>query len=146
MKKILVTGCAGFIGFHVCKKLLFTKSNVIGIDNLNSYYDIDLKKARLGELEKLSKNYNIKFSFIKADIQNHDLIKKIFKDEEITHVINLAAQAGVRYSIENPDIFINTNVLGFGNILELCKKYNIEHSRKKYSAKLASNSISTNWK
>ena len=127
MKKILVTGCAGFIGFHVCKKLLFTKSNVIGIDNLNSYYDINLKKARLGELEKLSKNSSIKFSFIKADIQNHDLIKKIFKDEKITHVINLAAQAGVRYSITNPYAYIDSNLKGFLNILEASKLNKVHH-------------------
>lgn len=127
MKKILVTGCAGFIGFHVCKKLLLTKSNVIGIDNLNSYYDLNLKKARLEELEKLSKNLNIKFSFIKADIQNHDLIKKIFQDEKITHIIHLAAQAGVRYSITNPHEYIDSNLKGFLNILEASKLNKIDH-------------------
>ncbi len=127
MKKILVTGCAGFIGFHVCKKLFFTKSNVIGIDNLNSYYDLNLKKARLRELEKLSENLNIKFSFIKADIQNHDLIKKIFQDEKITQVIHLAAQAGVRYSITNPYEYIDSNLKGFLNILEASKLNKINH-------------------
>ena len=127
MKKILVTGCAGFIGFHVCKKLLLTKSNVIGIDNLNSYYDLDLKEERLRDIQKLAIKLNKKFLFIKGDIQNNELVKKIFKEQKIKYVIHLAAQAGVRYSIKNPHAYLDSNVRGFLNILEGSKLNNINH-------------------
>ena len=125
MKKeyILITGGAGFIGFHLIKKLITNKLNVVAVDNLNSYYDVDLKKARLDELNKLKGS----FDFLCGDIEDNHFLKKIFKDYTPNIVINLAAQAGVRYSIENPSIFLKSNIIGFGNLLELCKDYKISH-------------------
>jgi len=119
-KPIFITGAAGFIGFHLCKKLLNQGINVIGIDNLNDYYDVELKKKRLENLNEISlKNKNWKF--IKADLINKDIILDIFKEYNPIKVVNLAAQAGVRYSLENPSAYINSNILGFANILEGCK-------------------------
>lgn len=120
MKTILITGCSGFIGYHLTKKLQ-NNYNIIGIDNLNEYYDINLKKDRLNNLKH--KN----FKFIKCDISNKEELDKIFSEYKIDKVINLAAQAGVRYSIENPDVYINTNIIGFYNILECLRKYKINH-------------------
>ena len=120
MKTILITGCAGFIGYHLTKKLL-NNYNIIGLDNLNDYYDIKLKNSRLKNLEH--KN----FKFIKCDISNKEEINNIFDKYKIDKVINLAAQAGVRYSIENPDTYINSNIIGFYNILENIKKHKINH-------------------
>ena len=120
MKTILITGCAGFIGYHLTKKLL-NNYNIIGLDNLNDYYDIKLKNSRLKNLEH--KN----FKFIKCDISNKEEINNIFDKYKIDKVINLAAQAGVRYSIENPDTYINSNIIGFYNILENVKKHKINH-------------------
>ena len=120
---IFVTGAAGFIGFHLCKKLIRKKLLVIGIDNLNSYYDVSLKKARLQEL----KNLNGLFIFYEGDIENIELLKEIFAEHKPSKVFNLAAQAGVRYSIENPISFLKTNILGFGNILEICVKNDVKH-------------------
>ena len=113
-EKILVTGCAGFIGFHVCKQLLNKGLFVIGLDNLNSYYDVHLKKARLKELNKISKN-KIKgeFLFVKADLQDENTLKNISKLYFPKKVIHLAAQAGVRHSIKNPSAYINSNLVGF---------------------------------
>ena len=127
-EKILITGCAGFIGFHVCKKLLNMGSFIIGLDNLNDYYDVGLKKARLEELNKFSKN-NCKgeFLFFKADLKDENSLKNISKVLIPKKVIHLAAQTGVRHSIENPMLYINSNLLGFGNILEFCKKNKVEH-------------------
>ena len=105
-KKILITGAAGFIGFNLCQKLIKDKISVIGIDNLNSYYDMNLKKARLKELNK-NKKY---FKFFKIDVEDTININKIFQKHKPNIVFNLAAQAGVRYSIENPKEFINTNI------------------------------------
>ena len=102
--KILVTGCAGFIGYHTVKNLLKTSHKIIGIDNINSYYDPRLKKNRLKELYKLNKNN--KFKFFKIDITNSSKIIKIFKNYKFDIVINLAAQAGVRYSLENPHSYL----------------------------------------
>ena len=119
MKKILITGVSGFIGYHLAKRLLDNYS-IIGIDNLNNYYDISLKKDRLKLLEH--KN----FKFIKGNISNKSFLEKIFKNNKFDMVINLAAQAGVRYSLENPDIYIESNIIGFYNILECCRKYNIK--------------------
>ena len=118
----LVTGCAGFIGFHLSEKLLKKNIKVIGIDNLNKYYDLNLKKKRLSYLKKYKK-----FKFYKVDIRNKKKLEQIFKKFNPKNVINLAAQAGVRYSLINPSAYINNNILGFMNILENSKKYNCKH-------------------
>jgi UDP-glucuronate 4-epimerase len=120
--KYLLTGTAGFIGYHVVEKLLKNKKIVFGIDNLNHYYDVNLKKDRLKRLKKY-KN----FRFIKADISNSNLINKLFKKIKPDIVINLAAQAGVRYSLKNPHAYVETNVKGFLNILEECKNNRVKH-------------------
>ena len=121
--KYLVTGSSGFIGYNLCKKLLEDKNNlVIGIDNMNDYYDVELKKYRLNKLVK-ENNYK----FYEEDISNKENIFKIFKKEKPEYVINLAAQAGVRYSIENPDVYIESNLIGFFNILEACRNYPVKH-------------------
>ena len=114
--KILVTGSSGFIGFHTCLWLLKNKHYVVGIDNLNDYYDLNLKKSRL----KILKKFN-NFKFLKKDIENKNIVKK-FKANEIDIIINLAAQAGVRHSLKDPYSYINSNVLGHVNMLELAKK------------------------
>ena len=127
-QKILVTGAAGFIGFHICKKLIGEKVSIIGIDNLNDYYDINLKQARLNELINLSgKNVTPNFSFIKCTLEDKDSLEEIFKKHRPKSLIHLAAQAGVRFSLDNPSIYINSNLVGFGNILECCRNYEIEH-------------------
>ena len=120
--KYLVTGAAGFIGMHTCIELLKKNCKVIGIDNLNAYYD---KKLKLDRLKKLRKDRN--FTFYKSDISNFKSLYKIFKKIQPQYVINLAAQAGVRYSIENPFEYSRSNLLGFGNILECCKLTKIRH-------------------
>ena len=122
MKKYLVTGAAGFIGSYLSKELLSGENIVVGIDNLNDYYDVRLKEARLAGLEKYEN-----FKFIKGDISDRELIFKTFETENFDVVINLAAQAGVRYSITNPDVYIQSNVIGFYNILEACRSYPVEH-------------------
>ena len=119
---ILVTGSVGFIGYHLCKKLIVNNKRLVGIDNINDYYDVDLKLARLADLKKL-KN----FKFFKIDISNKKKLNYIFKKYKITKVIHLAAQAGVRYSIYNPDVYFQSNLIGSQNILDLCNKYNIRH-------------------
>ncbi len=129
MKKvILVTGAAGFIGFSVCRALLEKKSySVIGIDNMNNYYDVELKKARLDYLSKISKDSKSKWFFKKVSIDKYDAVKKIFKKFKPTIVINLAAQAGVRYSLTNPMEYVNSNLVGFQNIIECCRNSSIEN-------------------
>ena len=128
---ILVTGAAGFIGFHLCSKLIKNGSKVIGFDNINNYYDQNLKKDRLKNLEKISLNSKGEFTFVKGDLANKEDLKNIFNndyfDSKISLVINLAAQAGVRYSIENPSAYIDSNLVGFSNILELSKINNVDH-------------------
>ncbi|MDC0534191.1 NAD-dependent epimerase [Francisellaceae bacterium] len=119
---LLVTGAAGFIGFHLCKKRLEQGEDVLGIDNLNDYYDVSLKHARLNQLQKYSN-----FTFVKIDISDRDGIANLFKKHPIKRVVNLAAQAGVRYSIENPHAYIDSNVVGFTNIIEGCRHHNVEH-------------------
>lgn len=121
-KVYFVTGSAGFIGFHLSKRLLDDGCTVIGLDNLNDYYDVNLKKSRLAILEQ----YNL-FKFIYADLQDKEALKTAFKENKIDIVVNLAAQAGVRYSITNPDIYIQSNIVGFLNILEVCRYNKIEH-------------------
>jgi UDP-glucuronate 4-epimerase len=120
--KILVTGAAGFIGMHTCLKLLKNKIKVVGVDNLNKYYSVKLKKDRIKNLKKF-KN----FEFKKIDIAKHNSLVKIFKKFKPQYVIHLAAQAGVRYSIENPFEYTRTNLVGFGNMLECCKLFKVKH-------------------
>ncbi len=121
-KRILVTGAAGFIGFHVSKRLIARGENVIGLDNLNDYYDVNLKYARLKQLEG-HKN----FRFIKLDIANREEIGKLFSENKFDIVVNLAAQAGVRYSLTNPYAYIDSNINGFINILEGCRQNKVKH-------------------
>ena len=124
MKKILVTGCAGFIGYHLCIRLIEeSKYEVVGIDNINDYYDVQLKKNRLKNLKK----YKTKFNFKKIDLINEKELIRIFSKNKFDYVVNLAAQAGVRYSIENPKTYLMSNVLGFFNILDVSQKYKIKH-------------------
>ena len=123
--RIFVTGITGFIGFHLCKKLIQKDCQVFGIDNFNSYYDPRLKEERLKELVKVSGNN--KFEIFRGDIRNLSSLKKIFADFHPEVVVNLAAQAGVRYSIENPSEYIQTNLVGFANILECCRSEKIKH-------------------
>ncbi|MFL2105198.1 GDP-mannose 4,6-dehydratase [Desemzia sp. FAM 23991] len=122
IKRILVTGAAGFIGYHLSEQLIKEGHEVIGIDNLNDYYDINLKNNRLSKI----KNEAL-FTFIEMDISNKEKIEGVFQEYNPSLVINLAAQAGVRYSIENPDVYIQSNVIGFYNILEACRHHSIEH-------------------
>lgn len=120
--KVLVTGSAGFIGSHLAIKLLDRGDEVFGIDNLNDYYDVKLKKARLERVKKYSA-----FTDLRADIEDRDSIKNIFEKYKPQRVVNLAAQAGVRYSLTNPYAYINSNIMGFTNILENCRRHNVEH-------------------
>ena len=135
--KILVTGTAGFIGFHLAQKLLQRGDTVIGLDNINDYYDVNLKYARLNELgidkneledNKLitSKTYP-NHKFIKSNLEDAQTINELFETQKFDAVCNLAAQAGVRYSIENPHAYIQSNVVGFMNILEACRNYNVKN-------------------
>lgn len=122
-RKILVTGAAGFIGAFLCKRLLETTNNeVVGLDNLNDYYDVSLKEARLEMLKPFNK-----FTFIKGDISDKAFIDKLFGEYKFDIVVNLAAQAGVRYSIDHPDVYINSNIIGFYNILEACRYHPVKH-------------------
>lgn len=119
---ILVTGAAGFIGYHTCLALINRGEQVVGIDNLNEYYDVDLKKARLKNLKK-----HKQFKFRKLDITKEDRVVKLIKDNKIKRVIHLAAQAGVRYSLEHPEAYINSNINGHFSILNACIKTGCEH-------------------
>jgi len=125
--KILVTGAAGFIGFHICKRLILERNTVIGIDNLNNYYDVSLKKARLKELNHVSKKINGIFFFLKCNIEDDKKLAAIINKYKPTKIIHLAAQAGVRYSLKDPKSYISSNLVGFGNILESCRNNEIEH-------------------
>jgi UDP-glucuronate 4-epimerase len=120
--KILVTGAAGFIGFHLSKRLLARGDEVVGLDNLNDYYDVNLKKARLSQLEEQAN-----FRFIKLELADREGVAQLFARENIQRVVNLAAQAGVRYSIENPHAYVDSNIVGFVNILEGCRHHAVEH-------------------
>lgn len=119
---ILVTGAAGFIGFHLCKYLIERGENVIGIDNLNDYYDVTLKQARLAQLEN-QKN----FQFYKLDIADRKAIAELFASTKPDRVVHLAAQPGVRYSLKNPHAYVDSNLVGFVNILEGCRHCNVKH-------------------
>lgn len=120
--KLLVTGAAGFIGAALCKVLLERDDRVVGVDNLNAYYDVDLKKARLARLESFRN-----FRFVKLDITDRYGIAELFSQEQPDRVVNLAAQAGVRYSLENPQAYVDSNIVGFLNILEGCRHHSTEH-------------------
>lgn len=122
MKRVLLTGCAGFIGFHVTQRLLQSSHEVIGIDNLNRFYNEGLKPARLEILEK-----DLGFKFIHADIADLAAINEIFEKEEFTLVVHLAAQAGVRYSLEDPHLYVQSNLAGFVNVIEASRKKKLEH-------------------
>ena len=122
MRTIIVTGSAGFIGYFVCIKLLERGESIIGIDNHNDYYDRNIKEERLKKLEKFQ-NYK----HFRVDISDQKKLEEIFKSYKVQDVVNLAAQAGVRYSIENPSAYIKSNIVGFANILENCRQYKIEH-------------------
>jgi UDP-glucuronate 4-epimerase len=123
--KVLVTGAAGFIGFHLTLALLERDDKVVGIDNLNDYYDPALKQLRLDEIAKHPKCSN--FEFIKADISDRAFMEQLFADNSFDVVVNLAAQAGVRYSLENPHAYVESNLVGFVNILEGCRHSKVKH-------------------
>ena len=135
--KILVTETAGFIGFHLAQKLLQRGDTVVGLDNINDYYDVNLKYARLNELgidkNELEENKLISsktcpnHKFVKANLEDTQTINELFETQKFDAVCNLAAQAGVRYSIENPHAYIQSNVVGFMNILEACRNYNVKN-------------------
>lgn len=122
MSKILVTGAAGFIGFHLAKRLLERGDEIVGIDNMNDYYTPKLKEARLAQIVN-----HPSFKFIKGDIADRELMPRLFEDEKFDKVVNLAAQAGVRYSIENPFAYVDSNLVGFANILECCRHNGTKH-------------------
>jgi len=126
-KTVLVTGCAGFIGYHLCKKLIPLKIQVLGIDNLNNYYDKKLKIDRLNRLKSIIKNSNNKWNFIECDICDRDNLNSLFSKFQPQIIIHLAAQAGVRYSIINPNSYINSNLLGFTNLLESVRNNAVEN-------------------
>lgn len=137
MARILVTGAAGFIGFHLVQKLINNTEIIVGIDNINNYYEVDLKYARLDETgisqskikwaqEVKSYKYN-NYTFCRINLEDKEYLNKIFQDYKIDVVINLAAQAGVRYSLENPDVYVQSNIVGFLNILECCRHFKIKH-------------------
>lgn len=121
-EKVLVTGAAGFIGFHLCQKLLAQGANVIGLDNVNDYYDVTLKEARLAQLEGKPG-----FRFVRMSLEDRQGIADLFATEKPTYVVNLAAQAGVRYSLTNPHAYIDSNLVGFTNILEGCRHNGVKH-------------------
>ncbi len=127
--KILVTGAAGFIGANLVMRLLSEQSGatIVGIDNMNAYYDVSLKEYRLREIERTHSHASNSWLFVKGSIADKGLIDNLFKEYRFDVVVNLAAQAGVRYSIENPDVYIESNIIGFYNILEACRHYPVQH-------------------
>lgn len=138
MKKVLVTGAAGFIGFHLCKKLIDAQFEVFGIDNLNAYYDVRLKLDRLRALgvnvssEDFMRQVKVKstyanFNFWQLDLVEEHRLGTLFSEQKFDIVVNLAAQAGVRYSIDNPKVYVQSNIVGFVNLLEMCRHHQIKH-------------------
>tara|TARA_B100000886_G_scaffold340525_1_gene310834 strand:+ start:4233 stop:5258 length:1026 start_codon:yes stop_codon:yes gene_type:complete len=124
---ILVTGAAGFIGFNLCKRIINKSNIIIGVDNVNSYYDTSLKNARLNKLKEQANKCNAHFFFFKINLEDSKNLNDIFEKFKPEYVFNLAAQAGVRYSLENPKAYLDSNILGFTNILEASKEYKIKH-------------------
>lgn len=122
IKKILVTGCAGFIGFHVARKLLDEGCEVSGLDNLNEYYDVNLKKARLEQIAS-----HARFRFFRSDLKDCGQIARLFEEEQFDGVVNLAAQAGVRHSLKDPHAYVDSNLVGFANLLEGCRHSGVKH-------------------
>lgn len=122
MRNVLVTGAAGFIGFHLTRKLLAAGDRIVGYDNLNDYYDVNLKLARLHQLER-----DDRFRFVKGDLADREALERLFTEERFDIVVNLAAQAGVRYSLQNPHAYIESNIVGFTNILEGCRHHGVKH-------------------
>jgi UDP-glucuronate 4-epimerase len=122
MKKILITGCAGFIGFHACRRFLAENEEVYGLDNLDEYYDVSLKKARLSQIAD-----HPRFRFIKMDLADRDGMVRFFREHRFEVVVNLAAQVGVRHSLSDPYAYINSNLVGFANILEGCRNSRVRH-------------------
>ena len=128
-KTILVTGAAGFIGSNLICELLYSYSNIhiVGIDNMNAYYDVSLKEYRLKKIYSIACERNCKWTFIEAGIEENHVVQQVFGEHWPAIVVNLAAQAGVRYSIENPSVYISSNIIGFYNILEACRHFPVEH-------------------
>ena len=127
-KRYLITGGAGFIGFHLTKRLLTEGADVIGFDNLNDYYDVQLKEDRLQILQQMSAvDGNGSYRFVKGDLADKETVMQLFAEYKPQIVVNLAAQAGVRYSIDHPDSYIQSNIIGFYDILEACRHYPVEH-------------------
>lgn len=124
---ILVTGAAGFIGFHLSARLLKRGERVVGFDNVNSYYDPALKRSRVAVLQALANSFGARFELIEANLEDQVAVDAVFADYKPRKVVNLAAQAGVRYSIENPNAYIQSNLVGFGHVLEGCRNHGIEH-------------------
>ena len=128
-KTVLVTGAAGFIGANLVTTLMETVVGIkiVGIDNMNDYYDVSIKEYRLERIEKLAQSRSVEWTFVKGNIADRELIDKLFEENEFSVVVNLAAQAGVRYSITNPDVYIESNIIGFYNILEACRHHPVDH-------------------
>lgn len=124
---VLLTGAAGFIGYHLATRLLERGTPVVGFDNVNSYYDPSLKRARIAQLQRTAQRTGTNFQLIEADLEDRQEVEMVFENHKLSNVVNLAAQAGVRYSIENPAAYIQSNLVGFGHILEGCRHYGIEH-------------------
>ncbi len=122
MEKILVTGCAGFIGFHVAERLLAQGYEVVGLDNLSEYYDVNLKKARLARLEGRAN-----FRFFKMGLEDREAVARLFETESFDRVVHMAAQAGVRYSLTNPHVYVQANLVGFTHVLEGCRHHGVKH-------------------
>ncbi len=124
--KILVTGAAGFIGYHICRRLINENEYIIGFDNLNPYYDPNLKKSRINDLKNITSAIK-NWKFIEGNLEDYEHLNSIFLEHKPSIVIHLAAQAGVRYSIENPHAYIQSNLVGFANILEMCRNYKVSN-------------------